>query len=336
MWFGQLDQHKADLFLDEIAGPAHQADWGMRIISQKDPLYSPVGYHFGSVWPLFTGWASVGGYRYHRPLYGFANLMANAQLAHDGSPGRVTEVLSGDYYTQLSTSTPHQIWSSAMVISPLLRGLMGLEVNALKASVVLAPHVPAGWNDFTIQGVKVGSTVLDFTYHRTTEEITLEVRRQGNGNVQLEFSPAFSLRARILEAQVNGTEVAPTTTANENDQHATLSVPISTDTTTIRVRVNGDFGIAYPFAVPGEGAPSSNLKIISEQWNAAHDQLQLQVAGVGGAKYVVPIFNAPSGIAVEGAVITKTESGLALEISFPPGPSEAYSTRIASLKFPAQ
>ena len=46
--------------------------------------------------------------------------------------GRTTEVLSGDYYTQLSTSTPHQIWSSAMVISPLLRGMMGLEVNALK------------------------------------------------------------------------------------------------------------------------------------------------------------------------------------------------------------
>ena len=27
------------------------------------------------------------------------NLMANAQLAHDGSPGRTTEVLSGDFYT---------------------------------------------------------------------------------------------------------------------------------------------------------------------------------------------------------------------------------------------
>src|SRR5271169_2245422 len=315
-WFGQLDQHKSDLFLNEIAGPAHQADWGMRIISQQDRNYSPTGYHFGSVWPLFTGWASVGGYRYHRPLYGYANLMANAQLAHDGSPGRVTEVLSGDFYTQLSTSTPHQIWSSAMVITPLLRGLMGLEVDAIHSKVTFTPHVPPGWNDFAIQNVEIGTTQLDFTYHRTADEITLEVQRHGSGNVQLEFSPAFSLRARVLEAEVNGRKVSPANTANENDQHATVSAPISADMTTIRLRVNGDFGIAYPFAVPADGAASSNLRVVSEQWNDAHDRLQLQVAGLNGKSYELPIFNAPSGIEVEGAVITKLP-GLALEVSFP-------------------
>lgn len=336
MWFGQLDQHNSDLFLNTIAAPDHQADWGMRIISQQDPMYSPVGYHFGSVWPLFTGWASVAGYRYHRPLYGYANLMANAQLAHDGSPGRVTEVLSGDFYTQLSTSTPHQIWSSAMVISPLLRGLMGLEVNALKSSVVLAPHVPRDWNDFAIHNVRVGSIQVDFTYHRTGDEIALEVLRHGNGNVGLEFSPAFSLRAKILEAEVNGRKVSAAPSSNENDQHATVSVPISSDSTTIRMRVAGDFGVAYPFAVPADGTPSSNLKIISEQWNTAHDQLQLQVAGVGGAKYEVPIFDAPSGIAVIGAVISKSELGLLLEISIPPGQKDAYRMQTVTLKFPAR
>ena len=234
LWFGLTDQHKSDLFLNVIAAPDHQADWGPRIISNQDPLYSPTGYHFGSVWPLFTGWASVAGYRYHRPLYGYLNLMANAQLAHDGSPGRVTEVLSGDFYTQLSTSTPHQIWSSAMVISPILRGMMGLEVNALNSSVTFAPHVPAGWNDFAIHNVKVGATQLDFTYHRRGDDMTLEVQRHGSGNVQLEFSPALSLRAKVLEAEVNGNKVSPTISANENDQHATVSVPISADKTTIQ------------------------------------------------------------------------------------------------------
>ncbi len=338
MWFGELDQRKGSLFLNQMAGPAHQADWGMRIISQQDPNYSPTGYHFGSVWPLFTGWASVAGYRYHRPLYGYANLMANAQLAHDGSPGRVTEVLSGDYYTQLATSTPHQIWSSAMVITPLVRGLLGLEVDAVKSSVVLAPHVPAGWNDFAIYNVKVGATRLDFTFHRTWEDMTLEVRRHRSSkeSVQLEFSPAISLRARILEATVDGNKVSPTISANGNDQHVAVSASIAKDTTTIRLRVNDDFGIAYPFAAPADGAPSSNLRIISEAWNDAHDRLEVLVAGVGGGKYVVPIFNAPSGISVEGAVITKTESGFDLEVSFPPGPPDKYTDRTITLQFPAE
>ena len=250
LWFGLTDQHKSDLLLNVIAAPNHQADWGPRIISNQDPLYSPTGYHFGSVWPLFTGWASVAGYRYHRSLYGYLNLMANAQLVHDGSPGRTTEVLSGDFYTQLATSTPHQIWSSAMVISPLLRGMMGLEANALDSIVAFAPHVPAGWSEFTIRNVRVGSAQLDFTYHNVGEDITLEVQHRGTGNVQLVFSPALSLRARIVDAEVDGRKVSPKILPNENDQHPTISVPISADKTTIRLRVSGNFGIAYPFPAP--------------------------------------------------------------------------------------
>ena len=68
MWFGLLDEDKAGTMIAELAAPEHQADWGMRIISSRAAKYSAGGYHFGSVWPLFTGWASVGEYRYHRAL----------------------------------------------------------------------------------------------------------------------------------------------------------------------------------------------------------------------------------------------------------------------------
>ena len=36
-------------------------DWGARIISvNQSQLYDPLSYHYGSVWPLFTGWAGNG------------------------------------------------------------------------------------------------------------------------------------------------------------------------------------------------------------------------------------------------------------------------------------
>ena len=130
MWFGLLDENNTETMIDQLSGGDHETDWGMRIISSSNPLYNPGGYHFGSVWPLFTGWASVGEYRYHRPLPAYSNLKANALLALNGSLGHVTEVLSGDYYQPLSTSSPHQIWSAAMVVSPLLRGMLGLETDA--------------------------------------------------------------------------------------------------------------------------------------------------------------------------------------------------------------
>jgi glycogen debranching enzyme len=336
LWFGLTDPKKSDVFLSVLAAPDHQTDWGLRIISSKDPLYGPTGYHFGSVWPLFTGWASVAGYRYHRAHYGYENLMANAQLVQDGSSGRTTEVLSGDFYTQLSTSTPHQIWSSAMVISPILRGMMGLEIdsNSDGGLVRLEPHVPAGWEDFTIRNVKVAGAQLDLRYHVEGEDITLEVMRRGSSKVNLRFAPAISLRAKVLETSIDGKKAEANMSSNDSDQHPAVSVTLAADKTTIHLRLSGNFGIGYPYAAPGDGAASSGLRFISQQWSSSHDQLQLKLAGVGGKTYNVPIYNVPSGVGVTGAKIVKPTSGLALEISFPPGPAGEYTTGAVILNFP--
>ena len=63
-----------------LAAEDHQTDWGMRIISNQSKVYDGSGYHYGSVWPLFTGWASVGEYRYHRAFPAYSNLRSNALL----------------------------------------------------------------------------------------------------------------------------------------------------------------------------------------------------------------------------------------------------------------
>src|SRR2546430_5464796 len=183
IWFHLLDEDKAGATITQLATHDHETDWGMRIISSTSPKYSAGGYHFGSVWPLFTGWASVGEYSYHRALRAYSNLRANALMALDGSLGHVTEVLSGDYYQPLATSSPHQIWSAAMVISPLLRGLFGLEVDAAGRRLTFAPHIPADWNSFAIDNVHVGTVALNFRYHKTAEELTLETSRSGAGEI---------------------------------------------------------------------------------------------------------------------------------------------------------
>ncbi len=164
MWFGLLDEHNADATITQLADSDHQSDWGMRIISDRASRFSGGGYHFGSVWPLFTGWASVGEYRYHRAIPAYENLRANALLALDGSLGHVTEVLSGDVYQPLSTSSPHQIWSAAMVVSPILRGMLGLSSDAKTKTVTFSPHVPADWTSFSVRNVRVGDSRLNLTY----------------------------------------------------------------------------------------------------------------------------------------------------------------------------
>ncbi len=197
LWFRLLDPDNAQEMIDQLAGADHQTDWGMRIISSQNPLYDPGGYHYGSVWPLFTGWAAVGEYRYHRAQPAYSNLRSNALLALDGALGHVTEVLSGDYYQPLSTSSPHQIWSAAMVVSALLRGLLGLESDATSHQLRFVPHVPAEWRSFEVHNIHAADAIVDLKYNRTEDGITLEIRRTGSGDCAMEFSPALSPRAEV-------------------------------------------------------------------------------------------------------------------------------------------
>jgi GH15 family glucan-1,4-alpha-glucosidase len=306
MWFGLLDEVKADAMLTELSAPEHEADWGMRIISSKAARYSGGGYHFGSVWPLFTGWASVGEYRYHRALPGFSNLEANAQLALDGSLGHVTEVLSGDYYQPLSTSSPHQIWSAAMVVSPLLRGLFGLQSDASTCRVTLAPHVPADWTWFTIDHVHIGSASLRLTYRKTTDDISLSVTRGGSGDCTLAFSPALSPRAQVIGVEMNGRRVPFEIKKSDVDQHVAVQFSVSAGENTLRIRLKDDFGLSLSSALPPLGSTSQGLRVLAESWTPARDTLTLTIAGAQGKQYELGIWNPAQVASVEGAELLRT------------------------------
>jgi hypothetical protein len=63
----------------------------------------------------------------------------------------VTELLSGDFFVPFGRSTSHQMWSSAMVITPAVRGLFGLSFDAEHKSVIVDPHLPATWQGATLR-----------------------------------------------------------------------------------------------------------------------------------------------------------------------------------------
>ncbi len=305
MWFGLPDADKADQTITKLAAEEHQTDWGMRIISNRSKVYDGSGYHYGSVWPLFTGWASVGEYRYHRALPAYLNLRSNALLYSDGALGHFSEVLSGDYYDSFSTSSPHQIWSAAMVISPILRGLFGLEVSAEKREVTLAPHLPADWTSFGMQNVHCGGTQVDFQYRKTFDNLVLETKRTGAGDCWVQFSPALSLRTQVTSVEMNGRPLPFKIQANGNDQHLLLRFPVYGGPNNLVVRVKNDFGLALNSELPPLGSASKGLRVLSESWNAARTQLTVELSGRAGSKYELGVWNPGQISSVNGAELTK-------------------------------
>jgi glycogen debranching enzyme len=330
MWFGLPGEDRADQTITGIAGADHETDWGMRIISQQSKIYDGSGYHFGSVWPLFTGWASVGEYRYHRAQPAYFNLRSNALLFTDGALGHFSEVLSGDYNQSFSTSSPHQIWSSAMVVSPILRGMFGLATDADKKQITLAPHIPADWTSFAVRNVRIGEASVDFQYRKTPDSVMLEVKRNGSGECWVEFSPAFSLRTEVIGAEMNGRPIPFKVQANSDDKHANLRFPVYGGPNNVVIRVKHDFGLVYANELPPLGSASRGLRVLSESWNATRDQLRVQVSGLAGMGYEMNVWNPNQISRAEGATLTKLGK---LQIQMPAGPSDSYVEQKVVLNF---
>jgi glycogen debranching enzyme len=331
MWFGLLDEQKANLTIDELVKPSHQSDWGMRIIGNDAAKYSAGGYHFGAVWPLFTGWASVGEYRYHREAPAYANLRANALLALDGAMGHTTEVLSGDYYSSLSTSSPHQIWSAAMVVDPVLRGMLGFSADAAKGTITLAPHVPANWTHFAVRNLRAGGPparniravgpggcMMDATWSRNADSMSLAVKSNltsdgfaigSKPECSIIFFPAFSLRANVWRVTLDGKSVPFRVVTNANDQH--VQVEFATDYTvrTVKFWVQNDFDVSYESALPDLGSPSVALHVLSQSWSPDRNQLTLQLAGKADHEYFLSVSDAGQIVSVDGGEVVSSPSG---------------------------
>jgi glycogen debranching enzyme len=322
MWFGLLDEDKSEAMLNLLADADHQTDWGMRIISSHNPNYNPGGYHFGSVWPLFTGWASVGEYRYHRAAPAYLNLRANALLGLDGPLGHFTEVLSGDYYQALSTSSPHQIWSAAMVVNPVLRGMLGVDTDTLTHQITFAPHVPAEWSWLQIGNVRVEGCTLSLALRRTPDSISLDVRHDGTRACFLEFSPALSPRARVVGAELNGRKTAFTVQKNIQDQHVTVKVPVTGASSALRLAIRNDFGYSIHSQLPALGSESRGLRVVSETWSKGFDSLRLELAGRPQATYGIDIWNGEQITSVEGARLSKDRQHL--DVAFPGNAAQDY------------
>jgi glycogen debranching enzyme len=300
-WWGLLPLERVQRMTEQLGDESHAADWGMRIISSKAPLYSPAGYHFGSVWPLFTGWAALGEYHAHATVPAFANLKANSRLALDGGGRNTTEVLSGETYSPLSTASPHQIWSAAMVISPLLRGLFGLDIDSIEKRVTLHPHLPPDWNTAALRHVVLGTGYVDFEIHRDDSQLTLQVSNHGAGDFTLSFAPAYSPYTAVSAATVDGKPARFTREMNAIDWHPAIETGVGERPTTITLQHEKWFGVSIPDNAPRLAETSSNLKLLSQKWENANKRLLLTFSGLAGHHYAFAVSGAENVTQAAGA-----------------------------------
>jgi glycogen debranching enzyme len=205
-WDGDYALDHSQAMLQRWASDEFSTDWGTRLTSNRTSFYDPISYHQGSVWPLFTGWVSVAEYRTGHTLSGYAHLMQNVDLTWSQDLGSVTELLSGKFFQVLGRSSAHQLWSSAMVISPVVRGLFGLAWDLPKNTLSVTPHLPADWQDATVRNIPFGRSRVDLKFLRAGSELVVEAMN-GPAGMQLTSQalgrgqPCFTFRYLTLKSQ---------------------------------------------------------------------------------------------------------------------------------------
>src|SRR5262245_56454218 len=278
-------------------------------------LYDPLSYHYGSVWPLFTGWSSIAAYRYGRPQIGYQALMANALLTFSGALGYVTELLSGDYNAAFGRSSHHQVWSEAMVITPFMRGLLGLEVTGAGRELRFAPQLPADWDRVSATGVAAGQAKYDVTLERGGGRMTISVARPANqpsistaaSLQQLIIAPSFPLDAVVRAATVNGRPAQFKMIPIGDVQQARILVTSPTARTSVAIDYSEGSDVYTEIAPSAPGAENTGLRILRS--TASKDNLRLVLEGRGGRAYTLFV-RTPRRIGeVAGVTLTPRRGG---------------------------
>ena len=244
MSFDVFNRGRGAQMAARLASSEIMTDWGARPLAASSTLFDPLHYNNGAVWPFVTGWVALAQYRYGNPHAGFFALSAIARTTFDESRGRNPEVISGRVYKPLDTAVPQQFFATSMIVTPLVRGLLGIEVDAVNGKLTLAPQLPPSWDRVSVRNIAVGSVMVDAEITAATGRLTAAIRIRGGARpIAVTFSPRLPLGAKRLTDSL------------------TSSVRNSA---TLEVRFEGGWQVEIPLSAARIGERSHAARIVAE------------------------------------------------------------------------
>ncbi|MEI7661129.1 MAG: GH116 family glycosyl hydrolase, partial [Bacteroidota bacterium] len=302
IYFGVTDQAKAQACVKQYEGNAFSTNWGVRIIRDDSRWFKPTGYHLGSVWPLFTGWAALAEYATGNYLQGYSHLVNNLNLYKNWGLGFAEEVLNGSEYKP-SGVCAHQCWSETMIIQPAIEGMLGLDIRAQENKMTLSPRLPAQWDSLTVSNIRMDTRSVDFHYLRNHDLAASRPDRSSfsfsldHGKaMKIEFMPVFPPATRINKVSLDGHPLP--FTAFNSSQGVVLYASFDLNSAS-RLDVESENGISVLPAVsdPKPGDPAEGLRILSTR--VSGNRYQVEVEGKSGTTGNIEIYS--PGQVVENA-----------------------------------
>jgi len=323
---GVLQGERADRTAEMMASSVLSTDWGARMLAGSSKSYDPAAYNNGAVWPFLTGLVSTAEFERHFAFSGYQLILANTRLTWAGALGYHPELLSGDYYRIVETAVPHQLFSSAALVTSVVRGLLGLTGNTAERTLAFSPHLPPAWNRVRIRRFRIGNDLFDLTVEREAGKWRCTIEGGGNGYT-LQISPALGLLASTKSVRVTGAVQRSAgwdkSKVNRGDLHYLVIAKSQGNPRSI-IEMDCQRGIELDTAVgaPMPGDRSRNLRILSLRNEGGTVIAELE--GLSGRTYAVRVWTALPIAAVRGGRLVDSEPK-SIELSFPPAEGKSFS-----------
>ena len=333
----------ADAALDQLAGAELSTDWGVGLAGIAPPpaesaaaAPAPDPHPLADrVDPLFTGWAALAEFARHRADAGFAHTLANLQLLGHGNLGRVPAALGRDRFEAVSGAS-HSAAGQALTILPVIWGLLGIRADAMDTAggtvggtLTVAPHLPAAWDEVTVERVRIGNDELRVRVRRRASQTHFHLTHlKGNMPLRLRLSAhvpndvQVNLNRDLVGATLEGDEVIEESSADRSS----TAVVRTTATESIVTFDHGEYPLLIaPQVTPQPGAPSQGLRVIRSRYLGG--VMSIEVEGLPGTAYTLRL-RAPWRIAqvtgVPNPTIGQPEAGSATIQIVIPGSGGRY------------
>ena len=298
-----FDEERGQAEASALARATISTDWGGRALASESPLYDPLHYNNGTVWPFVTGFLALAEYRYHNPYAGLAQLDAVGRTFYLWGLGRNPEVFSGASFEPLETAVPQQFFATSMYLTPLLRGAFGLEADAPRGVLDLSPHLFNEPGVHAVRGVRVGARVLDVAFTVSDTAFSAEVTPVAGpaAPLTLHFDPALAPGARVRDVRTARGPVTYRTAETGRDVHVSFDVPLAGAPVRVTVRHSPGWRLVLPEETVQRGERSSDLKVVDAR--LAGGGLELRLEGRAGRRYRLEVHRPDGRVTVEPVTV---------------------------------
>lgn len=309
---------RSRISLERICTSELTTDWGIRSISNKSPYFQPLNYNYGAVWPFLTSWVTTALYKHHMPLQGYTLLLSTARHTFDNALGTITEVFSGSKNVWPQEAVSHQGFSTAGVTLPLVRGLLGLEGDAINKSLFFSPFFPADWENVKIDNYKIGDASFSIDYKKSKGKISVTFHSNRAEGYTVHFAPNLSIMTKIKSFSINGEPAVFDTTQTTQTVQIKADRQINGSPLLFELDTLPSLEILPVISRTKVGNRNIGLKILSVR--KKESSIVIKVEGLAKTDYVLRVLNPEMAESVTGAVIKKGQ----LKITLPEGPAGEF------------